>query len=109
MSEAPFDPRPFIARAGWRFAKSVADRPNWRHWYCVEAIEADEDFRRFAELIEAEGYVAAFEGTRYTYLRVDDFLYWTSRSLWTPGQNLNRRPASDVEGDPQHEQTTLPV
>jgi hypothetical protein len=109
VSKTTFDPRPFIARAGWRFAKSVADRPNWRHWYIVEAIEADEDFARFAALIESEGYVARFEGTRYTYLAVDDFLYWTSRSLWTPGQNINRRPASDVADDPQHEQTSLPV
>ena len=46
---------------------------------------------------------------RYRYLRVREFLYWTSRSLWTPGQNLNRRPASDVEGDPAHEQTRLPL
>jgi hypothetical protein len=32
-----------------------------------------------------------------------------SRSLWTPGQNLNRRPAADVEGQPEHEQGRLPV
>ena len=65
MSEATFDARPFIARAGWTFAKSVAEKPNWKHWYIVEAIEGDEDFRRFAELIEREGYVARFEGIRY--------------------------------------------
>jgi hypothetical protein len=74
----------------------------------VEAPD-DPDFRRFAELIEAEGYKAKFEGIRYTYLRVDNFLYWTSRSLWTPGQNINRRPVSDVEGQPEHEQATLPI
>ena len=67
------------------------------------------DFRRFCELIEAEGYRARFEGIAYRYLRVDDHLYWASRSLWAPGQNLNRRPASDVEGDPAHEQTRLPL
>jgi hypothetical protein len=109
MTERSFDPRPFIEKAGWRYAKSVAEKPNWQHYYCVEAIEADEDFRRFAELIEREGYVAKFEGSRYTYLRVDDFLYWTSRSLWTSGQNINRRPWADVAGQPEHEQTTLGV
>jgi hypothetical protein len=109
VSEAPFDPHPFIERAGWTFAKTVADWDGRKHHYIVEAKEADEDFRRFAELIESEGSVARFEGTRYRYLRVGDFLYWTSRSLWTPGQNINRRPASDVEGQAEHEQTTLPV
>ncbi len=103
---AEFDPRPFIARAGSTFARTVPDKP---HEYAVEAKEADPEFRRFAELIEAEGYRARFEGIRYRYLRVDDFLYWPSRSLWTPGQNLNRRPASDVAGLAEHEQATLPI
>jgi hypothetical protein len=62
VSEASFDPRPFVAGARWRLATTVAD-----------------------------------------------WLYWPSRSLWTPGQNLNRRPVADVEGQPEHEQRTLPV
>jgi len=104
-----FDPRPFIERASWTFASSVADKANWKHEYAVEAKHADDpDFRRFADLIESEGYVARFEGIKYRYLRVDDCLFWTSRSLWTPGQNLNRRPFADVEGQPEHEQATLP-
>jgi hypothetical protein len=73
---------PFIERAGWRFAKSVPDKPQAQ----------DPDFRRFAELIESEGYRARFEGASYRYLRVGRFVFWTSRSLWTPGQNINRRP-----------------
>jgi hypothetical protein len=105
----PFDPRPFIARAGWTFARSVADWEGWQHWYIVQAKYADDpEFQRFADLIAAEGYHARFEGIKYRYLRVDEFLYWTSRSLWTPGQNINRRPAADVEGQPEHEQSTLP-
>ncbi len=61
----------------------------------------DPDFRRFAELIESEGYVARFEKITYRYLRVDDHVYWTSRSLWTPGKNINRRrPWADVEANP---------
>jgi hypothetical protein len=105
-----FDPRPFIARAGWKLSTTTADKPNWKHWYIVEAHFADDpDFRRFAEVIESEGYVASFEGVKYRYLRVADFLYWVSRSLWTPGANLNRRPWADVEGQPEHEQARLPV
>ena len=105
-----FDPHPFIERAGWTFASSVADRESWQHWYVVESQHADDpDFRRFAELIEAQGYRARFEGATYRYLRVGDFLYWTSRSLWTPGQNINRRPVAEVEGQPEHEQATLPI
>jgi hypothetical protein len=46
---------------------------------------------------------------RVVWLVIDDYLYWPSRSLNAPGQNLNRRPASDVEGRPEHEQATLPV
>jgi hypothetical protein len=69
--------------------------------------------RRGSAGSEAEGYVASFsfsgQRTRYRYLRVDDFLYWTSRSPWTPGQNLNRRPVASVAGDPEHEQTALPL
>jgi hypothetical protein len=110
VSKQSFDPRPFIDRAGWTFAQSVADKPNWQHEYAVEEKHEDDlDFRRFAEMIESEGYVARFEGTRYRYLRVGDFVYWTSRSLWSPGQNLNRRPVADVEGQPEHEQGRLPV
>jgi hypothetical protein len=109
LNEATFDPRPFITRAGWTFAKTVVEKANWQHFYIVESKENDPDFRRFAELIEEQGYRARFEGASYRYLRIDDFLYWTSRSLWTPGQNINRRQVADVEGQPEHEQTTLPV
>jgi len=62
----------------------------------------------FAEMIEAEGYRARFEGIAYRNLRVADHVYWTSRSLWTPGQNLNRRPWADVAGQPEHGQVALP-
>jgi hypothetical protein len=48
-------------------------------------------FRRFAKLIEEQGYRASFEGIAYRYLRVDDFLDWTSRALWNPGQNISRK------------------
>ena len=111
MSRTTFDPRPFIERATWTFAKTVPDHP---HEYSVEAKhEGDPDFRRFAALIEAEGYVASFSFSgprmRYRYLRVGEHVYWASRSLWTPGQNLNRRPVADVAGDPEHEQARLPV
>jgi hypothetical protein len=110
MSEAPFEPRPFIARAGWTLAKSVADKPNWRHEYAVQAKHADDpDFATFAALIAEQGYRARFEGITYTYLRVDDHIYWSSRSLFASGLNLNRRPWADVEGQPEHEQGTLPV
>jgi hypothetical protein len=110
VSTQSFDPRPFIDRADWRFSKTTAEWPDWKHWYAVESQHADDpDFARFVKLIEAEGYDARFEGHAYRYLRVDDFLYWTSRSLYAPGQNLNRRPAADVEGRAEHEQGRLPV
>jgi hypothetical protein len=110
MSKTTFDPRPAIARANWRFSKTTADWPNWKHWYAVQSQHADDlDFQRFLDLIRDEGYDARFEGSKYRYLRVDDYLYWASRSLYAPGQNLNRRPASDVAGLAEHEQATLPI
>ena len=109
--EAPFDPRAFIERANWRFSKTTAEWPNWKHWYAVQSQHADDpDFLRFADEIKSEGYDARFEGTKYRYLRrIDDFLYWVSRSLYSPGVNLNRRPAEDVKGQAEHEQSRLPV
>jgi hypothetical protein len=102
-----FDPTALIERVSWRFAATVPDKP---HEYAVEAHYPDDpDFRAFAEMIEAEGYQARFEGASYCYLRVDDHVYWTSRSLWTQGQNLNRRPWADVAGQPEHEQASLPL
>lgn len=96
------------ARAHWRLSTTTADKPDWKHWYAVESQHADDpDFRAFCKLIEAEGYTAKFEGAKYRYLVVDSFIYWTSRSLYAPGQNLNRRPASDVEGRAEHEQARL--
>jgi len=107
-----FDPRGFIARAPWKLSKTTEHLPDWRHFYIVESQFSGRDaadFRRFVKLIADEGYDARFQGVKYRYLRVDDFLYWASRSLFAPGQNLNRRPFADVEGRPEHEQTTLPV
>lgn len=110
MTDATFDPREFIARAAWKLSTTTVDKPNWRHFYIVQAHYPDDpDFQRFADLIASEGYDATFERIRYRYLRVDDFLYWASRSLFAPGQNLNRRPASDVAGLAAHEQAALPI
>jgi hypothetical protein len=107
-----FDPRRFIKRAPWKLSSTTVDLPDWRHFYIVQANFRGKDaadFRRFVKLIAEEGYEARFEGSKYRYLRVDSFLYWTSRSLYAPGVNLNRRPASDVEGRPELEQERLPV
>jgi hypothetical protein len=85
------------------------ERPDKPHEYVVEAQHSDDpDFAAFGALIESEGYVARFEGASYRYLRVGDHVYWASRSLWTPGRNLNRRPWADVAGNPAHEQAALP-
>ena len=103
------DPRPFIARATWRFSKTTADWPNWKHWYAVQSQHADDpDFQRFLDLIRDEGYDARFEGSKYRYLRVDDFLYWVSRSLYAPGQNLNRRPPPTWQDSPSTSRERFP-
>jgi hypothetical protein len=111
MSDASHDPRPFIESARWKLSTTTEHKPDWKHWYTVESWYADdpEGFAAFVALIENEGYLARFEKVTYRYCRVDEFVYWTSRSIYSPGQNLNRRPWADVEGRPEHEQGKLPV
>ena len=76
----------------------------------VEAnYEADPDFHCFADLIAAEGYDARFEGIRYRYLRVDDFLYWASRSLWTPGRTSTDDPRATSKADLSTSRPRSPV
>jgi hypothetical protein len=66
-------------------------------------------FPPLADLIEAEGYKAKFEGIAYTYLRVDDSSTGPPGPCGVRVRTSNRRPASDVEGQPEHEQTRLPL
>jgi hypothetical protein len=74
-----------VARAGWTFVKTVEDWGGWKHEYAVEAKYADDpDFRRLAELIEAEGYKAKFRGDSLHVPRVDDYLDETMLWLTLP-------------------------
>jgi hypothetical protein len=93
---ADYDPaRRFIARAGWKFAKTVPVKP---HEYAVEAQNPGPDFNAFHALIEEQGYRESFEGARYRYFRVDDYEYWTSHSWFGGGRMLTAATAPTPMG-----------
>ena len=70
----PGDARNYVAKASWRFAKTM---PQWPHEYTVRAWRPDleESFCAFASLIRTEGVVkpwprdAAMPRYRHPYLR----------------------------------------
>jgi hypothetical protein len=67
-------PEEFIARAPWRFAKTM---PHMPHEYTVRGETADEEFEWFVRFIRGHGYRAEFGGRCYTYLELDGWKYWT--------------------------------
>ena len=109
VSEATFDPRPFIARASWTLSRRPRTSRTGSTGTAWRRRRPTPDFRRFADLIEAEGYAARFEGIRYRYLRVDDFIYWASRSFLDARAEPQPSPRRRREGQPEHEQSSLPV
>lgn len=68
----------------------------------------DPDFATFAALIAEQGYTARFEGIKYRYLRVDDYLYWLSRSLFTPGRTSTAGPQPTWRASPSTSRARSP-
>jgi hypothetical protein len=83
-----FTPEGFIERAGWQ----AAARPfRDAHEYTLRGRRSGgvepppvEEHDRMIQFIEEHGYRETFAGTRYTYLDVDGFTYWTSRAVFPP-------------------------
>jgi hypothetical protein len=68
------DGRAFVARAPWRFAKTMPDIP---HEYTVRGQTLDDEFDQFVLLIRRDGYKRRFGKTTYIYLNIDGHRYWT--------------------------------
>jgi hypothetical protein len=68
----------FIEHSRWKYAKSMPQMP---HYYTLRACAPNEsEFERFAMHIRAVGYKEKFGKTRYTYLNVGEWKYWTMGS-----------------------------
>ena len=67
-------PEEFIARAPWRFAKTMPDQP---HEYTVRGETLDQHFDWFVLYIRDHGYKAEYRGRSYIYLGVGAWRYWT--------------------------------
>lgn len=87
-----FPPESFIARADWQAAARPFRDP---HEYAIRGRgEVDpEEHDAMIEFIAANGYREPFEGRTYTYLRLGEFIYWTSRGIYQPHPIINRRRA----------------
>ena len=85
--------RVFIARVGARFtyAKSVPEHP---HEYLVRSWlspELQADFDHFREMIRKHGYRGTFWDQTWTYLDVDGWKYWESKSWFGDGDKMLNR------------------
>jgi len=69
-----FVPEQFVAKAPWRFAKTMADTP---HEYTVRGQTPDEEFEAFVRYTREHGYKARFGRSTYMYLNLDGWKYWT--------------------------------
>jgi len=83
--------RTFISAVKWQVAKSVPANP---HAYCVRSWLRDQEeqwFDQFRGLIKQKGYAGRFLHQNYTYINVDGYRYWESRSfIGDRGPILNR-------------------
>jgi hypothetical protein len=73
-TEGGEDGESFVARAPWRFAKSMSEIP---HEYTVRGQTPDDEFNEFVLMIRRVGYKRRFGKTTYTYLNIGGHRYWT--------------------------------
>jgi hypothetical protein len=89
--------RAFIARVDARFtyAKTVPEHP---HEYLARSWldpELQADFDTFRELIREHGYRGTFWNQTWTYLDVDGWKYWESKSWFEDGGRMLNRARLD--------------
>jgi hypothetical protein len=84
------DPRPFIAAAPWRQAKTMRSIP---HEYVVEGKLDDEaGFYAFADYIARHGYLARWRRLPPNrYLELDGFRYWCMPGRGDPSITIINR------------------
>lgn len=96
------DPRAYIAKARWQFAKTM---PQWPHEYTVRAWRPDLErgFFDFVVRIRRDGVVkpwprdAATPRYHHSYLELDGWEYWTMGAPLPETTVINRAllPKSD--------------
>lgn len=96
------DPRAYIAKVRWQFAKTM---PQWPHEYTVRTWRADleREFFDFVVLIRRDGVVmpwprdAVTPRYHHTYWELDGWEYWTMGAPVPETTVINRAllPQSD--------------
>ena len=69
-----FDPKRFVERAPWTFARTM---PHIPHWWTRRRQTAEEDFVAFVNYIRKHGYRARWGPYLNTYLELGEWKYWT--------------------------------
>jgi hypothetical protein len=65
--------------------------PEHPHAYCLRAwVRHPQEFDRFVALIAERGHPGRFWHREWTYLDVDGFKYWESKTLDRSGLIVNR-------------------
>lgn len=95
-------PETFVAKSGWRFAKTMPDAP---HEYTVRDLTNPDahqttamghaEFEWFARLITDQGEPRQWESRTYTYYEFDGWEYWTMGLAPEMTTIINRRAKSD--------------
>jgi len=93
-----FDAEGFIARAPWRFAKTMADQP---HEYTQRKDNPRDDFEAMVVHIREHGYRERYGRNYYKYLNVGEWRYWTMGWPVTVTIIINRTRI-DTAGVPNH-------
>jgi hypothetical protein len=95
--EREFSPAAFVRRAAWQEARKPF-RGDPHEYASRSRGELDPEWHdRMCEVIEARGYCAPFAGRTYMYLRVGEFVCWTSRGIYQPNPIINRRKFREGE------------
>lgn len=100
----------FIQDSKFVLAKTMPENP---HEYTVRGrTSVEEDFVRFVEIMREHGWTGHFGRSKYQYLDVDGYSYWTMGApINKPDGSpctiiVNRKPVSEVEGDHGVEQSS---
>jgi hypothetical protein len=69
----------YIASVKWQFAKTMPTSP---HWYTLraKAPHLNDKFIELVLYIREHGYNKSFGKTKYRYLDIGEFSYWTMGS-----------------------------
>jgi len=81
--------RNFLKSMRWRKAKDNTHEYTMITWN----PELTTEFHDFVSTIYKDGYKGKFNGTTYTYLQVDEYIYWTMNFKVEVTLLINRKNA----------------